>query len=440
MIVCDRRDVPQTITNKHQLDRMEHALIGILGMDYDPSTFLKRDPDESDALALLQIECIDLLVSMEMDKLQRAKELLMPYQNEEQQIEKSDRDVLLIEAIDKWTDRKYQETHAIFTDLLKRHPRDILTLFATHMLEFHMGWTEQMLHTVQEALTSWDERDDLYGFVKGIEAFCLEENGFYEEAVQAAQVALQFNKRDIYAIHAICHCFYETGQYAQGAAWMEERMSDWRDNHYMRIHVWWHYAIFKLYDLDFETIQDVYRTEIRRKNEKTGLEDLDAVSLLWRVKLAGADQIFDWKELFECWAHYPKNSFYWFNDMHALFVFVATGEVELAERILEQSLNENCNEHVREIVKYPFEGIHLFSQGKYQEACSAFEPYLESASAFGGSNAQRDIIEMTAIEAAIRANEFSKARSLMQKGRCLKFDSPLQQHFLSRMTTPISTN
>jgi tetratricopeptide (TPR) repeat protein len=214
---------------------------------------------------------------------------------------------------------------------------------------------------------------------------------------------------------------------------MEDNIEDWKDNKYMRIHVWWHYALFKLYNLDFGKLTEVYKSEIRRKNDPLGMEDLDAASLLWRVKLLDRDQDFDEKELLENWEQYTENTFYCFNDLHALLVYFATKEEEKANNLIEKSINHNCSKYYRGIITSTFEGLKFFSEGKYKEAYTALENILKSSSALGGSNAQRDVFEMTAIEAAVRAGDVSKANYLINNGRCFKHDSPLKRHYINKI-------
>lgn len=436
MIVYDCRGIPQTVSSINELERIDKSLIGMLGMEYDPSEFFARNEDESGSLALLEIDCVNLISSMEHDKLLRAKELIKPYRGKGNQWALSDRDFLLLDAIEKWTDKKYKEAYEHFSHILLKYPTDILTILASHMLEFYMGWTVQMLKTIQNGLPAWKKDDPLYGYLKGMEAFCLEENGFYEESLKVAEEALQINKRNIYVIHAICHYFYETGQYEQGVQWMENCSSYWKDNLFMRIHVWWHYALFNLYALDLDHVYQIYHSEIRRKNDPQRLEDLDAVSLLWRLRLIGKDDPLLWKDLLHHWKDYPDNNFYWFNDMHALLVYLANGEKETADRLIIQSVNKNCDEYRRKLVNHAFEGFKHFSEGRYRQAYAALEQVVKTNAAFGGSNAQRDLLEMTAIEAALRANDLVKTESFIRNGRCLKYNSPLKQYYMQRIKNP----
>ena len=55
-------------------------------------------------------------------------------------------------------------------------------------------------------------------------------------------------------------------------------------------------------------------------------------------------------------------------------------------------------------------GIAAFARGRYASAVEAIEPVRDTAHRFGGSHAQRDVLSLTLIEAAVRAGDTSRAR------------------------------
>ena len=78
----------------------------------------------------------------------------------------------------------------------------------------------------------------------------------------------------------------------------------------------------------------------------------------------------------------------------------------------------------------------LFSQSEYSNAYHLLSKALKSATALGGSNAQRDIVEMTAITGAIKSGLKTEAKNLIQISRSLRHDSPLKNYFLEQITNP----
>jgi hypothetical protein len=55
-------------------------------------------------------------------------------------------------------------------------------------------------------------------------------------------------------------------------------------------------------------------------------------------------------------------------------------------------------------------GILAFGRGRYDAALAELEPARDGANLFGGSHAQRDLLSLTIIEAALRAGRMNVAR------------------------------
>ncbi|TIV59808.1 MAG: tetratricopeptide repeat protein, partial [Mesorhizobium sp.] len=68
----------------------------------------------------------------------------------------------------------------------------------------------------------------------------------------------------------------------------------------------------------------------------------------------------------------------------------------------------------------------------YDEAVRLMRPIRTIAHRFGGSHAQRDVIDLTLIEAALRAGDQALARALAAERQLARPDSPLSALFLRR--------
>jgi hypothetical protein len=58
-------------------------------------------------------------------------------------------------------------------------------------------------------------------------------------------------------------------------------------------------------------------------------------------------------------------------------------------------------------------GVLRFAQGRYDDAVAELLPIRRTLSRFGGSHAQRDVLQRTLLEAAIRAGQADVARALV---------------------------
>jgi hypothetical protein len=79
----------------------------------------------------------------------------------------------------------------------------------------------------------------------------------------------------------------------------------------------------------------------------------------------------------------------------------------------------------REVGRPAALGIKAFGEGSYVQAVRLLAPLPAVAHRFGGSHAQRDVISLTLIEAAIRAGDGALARDLTRKRLAARPASPL---------------
>ncbi|MCP1199517.1 hypothetical protein [Notoacmeibacter sp. MSK16QG-6] len=77
-------------------------------------------------------------------------------------------------------------------------------------------------------------------------------------------------------------------------------------------------------------------------------------------------------------------------------------------------------------------GFRAFWEGKYDEAVEVLHGARFVANSFGGSHAQRDIIDWTLTEAAVRSGNKHAAEALANERLALKPHSPVNKRFLQR--------
>ena len=101
--------------------------------------------------------------------------------------------------------------------------------------------------------------------------------------------------------------------------------------------------------------------------------------------------------------------------MHAAIAFAATGReaalANLMARMKQAASREDANAVMTRDVGLPLAGgIVAFAQGRYADSVALVEPMRDHAHRFGGSHAQRDIVTLTLIEAALRSGDAIRAR------------------------------
>jgi hypothetical protein len=77
-------------------------------------------------------------------------------------------------------------------------------------------------------------------------------------------------------------------------------------------------------------------------------------------------------------------------------------------------------------------GLKAFGAGRFADAVEHLLPLRPIAHRFGGSHAQRDVIGLTLIEAAIRDGQAKLARALAAERTALKPSSPFNWQLAAR--------
>jgi hypothetical protein len=145
---------------------------------------------------------------------------------------------------------------------------------------------------------------------------------------------------------------------------------------------------------------------------------IDASAMLWRLQLRGVDVGNRWQALADRWAAVSQTSTYAFNDLHAMLALVGAGREADAQALLaaqQQALADDHSDNrmfLRDVGIDATRAVHDFGAGRYVDAVRRLRPLRSRAHHFGGSHAQRDLIDLTLIAAAERGGESMLADAL----------------------------
>ncbi len=437
MGLADLRGVPTSTHDPASIEAFEEALTQSLAISGDPlatiDAALEREP------GFVMGHCLRAqmqLMTMERSQLPEvARHIAMA---EALAGEANDREREHIAAVRAWVNGHLRRALDHWEGVLLDYPLDLLALFSAHMTDFYLGDPVQMRDRVARALRAWDETVPGYGFVQGIYAFGLEECADYGHAEEVGRKAVEINPKDTYAIHAVTHVMEMQGRQEDGIRWMSEREADWVDSGFA-IHLWWHRALFHLDLGDIDRVMEIYDQGVRNKSSDISLEELDAAALLWRLNLLGVEVGDRWSELADKWEPSAEDTHYAFNDMHAMMTFAGDGRDMAAARLLGATASYvtergGTNARMTKDVGIPVcRALLAFGREEYSAAVDLLLPVRYKSGAFGGSYAQRDVINLTLVEAAIRARRYKLAHALLSERIALKPSSPLNWQNLSRV-------
>jgi hypothetical protein len=345
-----------------------------------------------------------------------------------------------LEALQLVLEGRWAAACRVWDRLLIEHPRDALALQWSQLWDFYRGDASQLRARPARSLPEWDEDDALYPHVLALWAFGLEECHCLGEAEDAGRRALTLDPRSPWAIHAVAHVMEMQGRFDDGAAWLRLHQPQWIEGNGFAVHLWWHTALFRLEGLDIAGTLRVVDGHIAGDQLQIGLQRVDAASMLWRLHLLGADVVERCRALADAWPTGDGEAgHYAFNDVHALMPRLVTGDTASAEhrlaRCAERAMSagdaRRDNHGMAREVGLPLaRGLVAFARGDHDGAADLLYAARSSAPRFGGSHAQRDVIDLTLLAACARGHgRKALGRALLNERLMAKPVTPLTRHW-----------
>lgn len=325
-----------------------------------------------------------------------------------------------------------------------RYPHDLIALQVGHLIDFYRANARSLRDRIARTLPRWSNDMPGRSILLGMHAFGLEESGDYARAEETGREALSLEPLDCWAHHAVAHVMEMQGRAQDGIGWMIAREPFWAgEDNFFQIHNWWHRALYHLDLGQTEEALRLYDGPIRCARSTVALDMLDASALLWRLELTGHAVGERWSELADCWDQHADGTLYSFNDWHAVLAYLGAGRHDAVQRV-RQALTLSA-EHDSDTARWAksvgipvIEGCKAFHHGDYRRCVELLHPLRYLPGRFGGSHAQRDLIDWTLTEAAVRAGWTEAATALAQERLALKPFSPVNRLFLAR-TGPTDT-
>ena len=333
--------------------------------------------------------------------------------------------------------------------VLREHPRDALALQWAHLFDFYRGDLAQLAGRAAPLLAGWPSDDALHPYDIALHAFGLEESGRYAEAEASGRRALAADARVPWAIHAVAHVMEMQGRHGEGLDWMAGRRTHWgaRDasgggpgpNGFAG-HLAWHEALFALETLAFDRTLALFDEYLDEEHIEITLHRVDAAALLWRVVLVGGDVGDRWRALVAGWQLDGSSAGHsLFNDAHATMALVGAGDLPRAREWVALSLAAAAHKGgwngdvVRAIGAPLLHGIVAFGGGDFDGATERIASTRAALQSFGGSHAQRDVVDQTLLAAAAQGRDKRVGRALLAERKLAKPTTPLTAHWRDRL-------
>lgn len=335
-----------------------------------------------------------------------------------------------IAAVGALLDGEIRKAARILEDVAVEHPRDVLALQAGQLCDFLLGEQRMLRDRIGRVLPAWSPDMPDYHAVLGMLAFGLEETGEYARAEDAGREGVALEPRDNWAQHAVAHVLEMQDRRREGVAWMREDATGWQAESFFAVHNWWHAALFHLGLGEPDEALALYDGPIFGETSTFAFDMVDASALLWRLELAGADVGDRWDRIADAYESEPRGR-YAFDDAHAMLAFIGARRDAAARDLLDRQAaalagpGDNAG-FTAEVGLPVMRAIHAYGRGDYARTVELLRTVRNKAGRFGGSNAQRDLLDQTLIEAARRDGQEALVQALLAEREAARPMSPAE--------------
>jgi hypothetical protein len=341
-------------------------------------------------------------------------------------------------ALDRVLAGEWSDASGLLDRYLMDQPQDLLAHVAGFLLDLFLGNARNLRDRPARALPRWSPDTPGHAAVRGFHAFGLEETGCYERAEAESRCVADDEPTSFWAQHTVAHVMEMQGRPEDGLGWMAAREALWSTpDHLTQTHLWWHKALFHV-ELD-QTNQAlaIYDGPLTGTQRELGVSLTNASALLWRLDMLGQDVSARWATLAPIWQGHADGRCSVFCDLHALMAELGAGDDTAADRriatmrVTAAGADEAATIY-REAGVPLAEGFRHFHRGAYDQSAETLFAARASTTLIGGSHAQRDIVDWTLTEAALRADYRDMALALAYERLALRPRSAVNRAFLRR--------
>ncbi len=328
---------------------------------------------------------------------------------------------LHVSALKAWLDADALGAQKIWDAILTGTPHDLLALRVQHLNAMMLGRPDYLRSLAGRSLADWDDTIPGAGFVYGMACMGLEEVGEFARAEALDRRGAELEPDDLWSVHSVAHVMEAEGRLIEGLEWMERPASFWDGRGPMRHHLLWHEALFIYEAGRYDGALDYYDRWLAPQAVPGYLEMSDCASFLLRLEAAGVDCGGRWDDLAEAGQYMVDDRILTFSDVHTLFVLAMAEDgaglrrlsaslagYAKAERSLDAEAAGRIAVPLSEALAARMAGDPARATDRLLAARFSF-PYM------GGSNAQRDVLDIFLIDCAIASGDTALSRRLLHE-------------------------
>jgi hypothetical protein len=331
--------------------------------------------------------------------------------------EATPREQRFIAAVAAWVGGDMPRAVQLHEEQVREHPRDLASLKLGQYHQFNRGNSPAVLRMGLAALPAAGDVPYLHGML----AFAWEQCHFLEQAEASARKAMGMRRKEPWAHHALAHVMLTQGRVREGHAFLREVSDTWTGlNSFMETHNWWHQALFAL-ELDLhDEVLALHDSHVWGVAPDYTQDQVNAVSLLARLELAGVDVGARWDALAPYLLRRLGDHVLPFLDLHYLYGLARAGRAEAAQLLRSiEAFAPRAPHHSRamwqQVCVPAARGVLAHAEGAMARAAGELTTALPRLLEIGGSHAQRDLFGQMHLDALVRSGALADAQDILQR-------------------------
>ena len=252
-------------------------------------------------------------------------------------------------------------------------------------------------------------------WMMSMHAISLCETGQSVAAMLLMEKALNLNPRNANAAHFFAHILYEENEVSAGRDYLKAWMPHYDRRSLLHGHLSWHQALWALQDGDESVMWNIVDDAVSQVNTSSlPINALtDTASIYYRAELAGYKVSSErWRKLSEYAADKFPNMGQSFADVHAALAHAMAGNKESLNKLIEGNTG-----FAGDTVPAVATAWKAISEGNWQKAEKELRKSSSDFERFGGSRAQRDLLEFTYVNVLLRIGKKEDAQKTLLERR-----------------------
>ena len=321
------------------------------------------------------------------------------------------RERLHMDALRAWCKARTMDAQRIWDKILEVTPHDLLALRVQHFHALFLGKPGHLARRAERTLKDWSDGIPGAGFALSTACMGLEEVDVFDEAERVGRRAAELEPDDLWALHSVAHVFEAEGRLDEGIAWMALPAAYWDGRGAMRHHLQWHEALFLYESGALEHTLDYYDTHLSPQESIGYLEMSNCAALLCRLEAAGLPCGERWDGLARKTEPLMMSRGLTFSDIHALIVFALAGEGEHLARLSASiagytAATDTYDSQAANAIAVPVsKALGAAQAGDAARAVETLRAAKPEFVRMGGSNAQRDLLDILLVDLARKAGK-----------------------------------